>query len=90
MNYSDLNMMIRWKYNSLDNDHQGGILIHIIHSFIWLSLVVWVTSVLHPYQKAVTMPTLSPLVAPEVVIMTTSGATNDDKDGIVTTLDFHW
>ena len=32
------------------------------------------------------MPTLSSLAAPEVVIMTTSGATRDDKVGIMTTL----
>ena len=32
------------------------------------------------------MPTLSSLVAPEVVIMTTYGATSDDKVGIMTTL----
>ena len=31
---------------------------------------------------------LSSLVAPEVVVTTTSGATSDDKVGIMTTLDF--
>ena len=36
------------------------------------------------------MPTLSSLVAPEVVIKTTYGATNDDKVGIMTTLIFQW
>ena len=36
------------------------------------------------------MPTLSSLVAQEVVTMTTSGATSDDKVGIMTTLGFWW
>ena len=34
------------------------------------------------------MPTLSPLVAPKFVILTTSGDPNDDKIGIMTTLSF--
>ena len=34
------------------------------------------------------MPALSLLVELEVVIMTTSGATSDDKVRIITTLDF--
>ena len=36
----------------------------------------------------VKMQTLSSLVAPEVVMMTTSGATSDDKVGIKNTLGF--
>ena len=36
------------------------------------------------------MPTLSSLAAPEVVIMTTSGATNDDKVGIMITVISEW
>ena len=39
--------------------------------------------------SAAMMPTLSSLVAPEVVIMTTSGTTSDDKDGIIPTLAFN-
>ena len=38
----------------------------------------------------VTMLTLSSLVAPEVVVTTTSGATSDDKVSIMTTLSFQW
>ena len=30
------------------------------------------------------------MVAPQVVIMTTCGATSDDKFAIMTTLDFQW
>ena len=42
----------------------------------------------HMYWKSrdIMMPTLSLLVAPEDVVMTTSGATSDDKVGIMTTL----
>ena len=36
------------------------------------------------------MPTLPSLVAPEVVILTTFGATSDDKVGIMTILGFQW
>ena len=35
------------------------------------------------------MPTLPSLVAPEVVVMTTSDAISDDRDGIMTTLGFN-
>ena len=41
----------------------------------------------HRKPRVTMMPTLSSLVAPEVVI-TTSGATSDDKVGIITTLAF--
>ena len=34
------------------------------------------------------LPTLSSLVAPEVVVTTTSGTAIDDKVGIMTILDF--
>ena len=34
------------------------------------------------------MPTVSSLVAPEVIVMTNSGAISDDKVGIMTTLNF--
>ena len=40
-------------------------------------------------MRVVMMATLSSLVAPEVVIMTTSGATSDDKVAIMKTLRFH-
>ena len=40
------------------------------------------------HWKVVMMPTLSSLAAPEVVIMTTSDATSDDKVGIMITLSF--
>ena len=43
---------------------------------------------LHWKARVVMMPTLSSLVAPEVVVMTTSGATSDDKVGIMTTPGF--
>ena len=36
------------------------------------------------------MPTLSSMAAPEVVIMTTSGAANDDKVGIMITVVSEW
>ena len=36
------------------------------------------------------MPTLLSQVAPQVVIMTTRGATSDSKVGIMTTQDFLW
>ena len=38
----------------------------------------------------VIMPTLSSLVALQVVMMTTCSATNDDKVGIITNLTFQW
>ena len=44
----------------------------------------------HWNLSVIMMPTLSSLVAPEVVITTTSGATSDDKVGIMTTLRFLW
>ena len=44
--------------------------------------------VIHWKQRVVMMPTLSSLVAPEVVKITTFGATSDGKDGIMTTLSF--
>ena len=34
------------------------------------------------------MPTLPVMVAPQVVVMTTFGTTNDDNVGIMTTLNF--
>ena len=43
---------------------------------------------LHLNQRVVMMPTLSSQVALEVVSMTTSSATSDDKVGIMTTLSF--
>ena len=44
----------------------------------------------HSKPRVVKMPTLSSLMAPEVVVMTTSGAASDDKVGIVTTHGFQW
>ena len=41
-----------------------------------------------PKMSVIMMPTLSSLVAPEVVIMTTSVATSYDKVGIMTILVF--
>ena len=44
--------------------------------------------IFHWKQMAVMIPTLSSSLAPEVVFMTTSGGTNDDKVGIRTTPQF--
>ena len=44
--------------------------------------------VIHWKVRVIMMPTLSSLVAPQVVIMTTCGATSDDKVGIMTTHGF--
>ena len=41
------------------------------------------------YLRVVIMPTLLSLVAPQVVMATTCGATTDNKVAIMTTLGFH-
>ena len=40
--------------------------------------------------SVIRIPTLLAHVASQVVIMTTCGDTGDDKDGILTTIDFQW
>ena len=44
----------------------------------------------HWKPRVVVIPTLSSMVAPEVVVTTTPVAINDDKVGIMTTLGFQW
>ena len=44
----------------------------------------------HTKPRVIMMPILSSLVAAEVVVMTTYGASSDDTVGITTTLDFQW
>ena len=45
---------------------------------------------IHWNPKVITMPTLTSLAAPEVVMMTTANAVGDDKVGIVITFGFQW
>ena len=54
----------------------------------WLVVHTWVNSD-YSENRVVTMPTLSSLVAPQVVV-TTCGATSDDKVGIMITLDCYF
>ena len=83
---SDMENMVLTHF-SLDDDINDVL-------FIFLTLTLYKLLEWIQFQLSdliiVTVPSLSSLMAPEVVMMTTSGPANDEKVGTMTNVRFHW
>ena len=78
--YTKMRATFTWWWGQLIPDDEGNLYINICNAY----------SQGHWRLRVIMKPTLSSLVAVEVVIMTTSSATNDAKVGIMTTQSFLW
>ena len=83
-----------WISGCVNNREAGDLRRRRTHYDVTLMITDLVLNMLETCQcwkmRVVMMSTLSILVAPRVVVMTTCGATSDDEVGIMTNLCFQW
>ena len=84
-----------WNWTSCNRSRHPVISVPFLYCFCSLLFHLFSSSLVYLLNTdsdwklvVVIIPTLSPLVAPEVVVTTTSGAIVDDKVGTLTTLRF--